>query len=79
LIFSHRGRSEGHTISIDRRVPFFIAMRGTVQTIVQPTRLTTDERGTIQRAAAISRQTMSELMRAASMEYAQRLLVKGTA
>ena len=53
-------------------------MRGTVQTIVQPTRLTTDERGTIQRAAELSRQTMSELMRAASMEYAQRLLVKGT-
>ena len=49
-------------------------MRGTVTTIIQPTRLTADERGTIQRAAALCHQTMSDLMRAAAMERAAKVL-----
>ena len=49
-------------------------MRGTVTTTVQPTRLTTDERGTIQRAAGLCSVTMSELMRVAALEYAARVL-----
>lgn len=53
-------------------------MRGTVQTTIQPTRLTPDERGTIQRAALLCNQTMSTLMRAAALEYAQRMLERTT-
>ena len=49
-------------------------MRGTVTTQIQHTRLTMDERGTIQRAAQISGQTMSDIMRAAALEYAARRL-----
>ena len=54
-------------------------MRGTVTTIVQPTRLTADERGTIQRAALEWGLTLSDLMRAGALAYAQKLLVKGSA
>ena len=53
-------------------------MRGTVQTIVQPTRLTTDERGTIQRAAELCNRTVSEIMRAAALEYAAKVLEQKT-
>ena len=49
-------------------------MRGTVTTIIQPTRLTADERGTIQRAALACGLTMSDLMRAATLEMAARVL-----
>ena len=49
-------------------------VRGTVTTQIQHTRLTMDERGTIQRAAQISNQTMSDIMRAAALEYAARRL-----
>jgi len=49
-------------------------MRGTVQTIIQPTRLTPDERGTIVRAAQQCGVTMSDLMRAAALEYAAQRL-----
>ena len=55
-------------------VPAFSIMRGTVTTIIQPTRLTADERGTIQRAALLCGLTMSDLMRAAALEYAARRL-----
>ena len=50
------------------------SMRGTVQTIIQPTRLTPDERGTIQRAAAACGLTMSDMIRAAALERAAQLL-----
>lgn len=53
-------------------------MRGTVTTTVQPTRLTTDERGTIQRAACAAGVTMSEIMRLAALEYAARVLEQKT-
>ena len=49
-------------------------MRGTVTTTIQPTRLTPDERGTIRRAAEYCHVTMSDLMRAASLEYAAQKL-----
>lgn len=49
-------------------------MRGTVTTTIQPTRLTPDERGTIQCAAALTGLTLSDLMRAAALEYAARVL-----
>ena len=53
-------------------------MRGTVTTQIQHTRLTTDERGTIQRAAQACRVTMSDIMRAATLEYAQKVLERTT-
>lgn len=49
-------------------------MRGTVTTTIQPTRLTPDERGTIQQAARVGGISMSELMRMAALEYAARKL-----
>jgi hypothetical protein len=54
----------------DHLARLFAFMRGTVTTTVQPTRLTTDERGTIQRAAGLVGVTMSEIMRLAALEYA---------
>jgi uncharacterized protein (DUF1778 family) len=54
-------------------------MRGTVTTVVQPTRLTTDERGTIVSAARTLGRTASEIMRVGALEYAARVLTKGTA
>ena len=58
--------------------PFFDSMRGTVTTSIQHTRLTTDERGTIQRAAQACRVTMSDIMRAATLEYAAKVLERTT-
>lgn len=45
-------------------------MRGTVTTTIQPTRLTPEERGTVQKAARLCGVTMGDLMRAAALEYA---------
>lgn len=56
----------------------FDSMRGTVTTSIQPTRLTADERGTIQRAAQLCGQTMSDMMRAAALEYAAKVLEQKT-
>lgn len=53
-------------------------MRGTVTTTIQPIRLTSDERGTVQRAAELKRQTMSDLIRAAALEAAARVLRETT-
>lgn len=52
-------------------------MRGTTTTTLLNWRATPDERGTIQRAAQATQQTVSDLSRAATLEYAARVL--GTA
>lgn len=49
-------------------------MPGTITTSLLNFRATPDQRGTIQRAAAHCHQTMSDLMRAAVLEYAARRL-----
>lgn len=51
--------------------------RGTITTTIHPIRLTPDERGTIQRAVALTKQTMSDFARATMLEGAVRVL--GTA
>ena len=52
-------------------------MPGTITTALLNFRATPDQRGTIQRAAQSCGQTMSDLMRAATLEMAARVL--GTA
>ena len=49
-------------------------MPGTITTSLLNFRATPDQRGTIQRAAEQCHQTMSDLMRAAVLEYAARRL-----
>lgn len=49
-------------------------MPGTITTTLLNFRATPDQRGTIQRAACAGNQTMSDLMRAAVLEYAARRL-----
>ncbi len=49
-------------------------MSGTITTSLLNFRATPDQRGTIQRAAQVCHQTMSDLMRAAVLEYAARRL-----
>ncbi len=49
-------------------------MPGTITTTLLNFRATPEQRGTIQRAAAQCQQTMSDLMRAAVLEYAARRL-----
>ena len=49
-------------------------MPGTITTTLLNFRATPDQRGTIQRAASMCHQTMSDLMRAAVLEYAARRL-----
>ncbi len=49
-------------------------MPGTITTSLLNFRATPDQRGTIQRAADLCHQTMSDLMRAAVLEYAARQL-----
>lgn len=58
--------------------PPFCIMPGTITTSLLNWRATADQRGTIQRAARLCEQTMSDFMRAASLERAARLLSKGT-
>lgn len=57
---------------------FLIHMPGTITTSLLNWRATADQRGTVQRAARACGQSMSDLMRAAALEYAQRVLGKGT-
>ncbi len=49
-------------------------MPGTITTSLLNFRATPDQRGTIQRAAFMCHQTVSELMRTAALEYAARRL-----
>ena len=49
-------------------------MPGTITTSLLNFRATPDQRGTIVRAAALCHLTMSDLMRAAALEYAARRL-----
>jgi uncharacterized protein (DUF1778 family) len=49
-------------------------MPGTITTSLLNWRATADQRGTIQRAARLCNQTMSDLMRAAALEYAAQKL-----
>ncbi len=49
-------------------------MPGTITTSLLNFRATPEQRGTIQRAALLCHQTMSDLMRAAVLEYAARRL-----
>ena len=53
-------------------------MPGTITTSLLNFRATPDQRGTIQRAARLSGQTMSDLSRNATLEAAARILPKGT-
>ena len=53
-------------------------MPGTITTTLLNFRVTPDQRGTIQRAAEISRQTMSDIVRAATLEAAARVLKETT-
>ncbi len=49
-------------------------MPGTITTALLNFRATPDQRGSIQRAAQLSGQTMSDLIRAATLETAARVL-----
>lgn len=49
-------------------------MPGTITTSLLNWRATPDQRGTIQRAARLCGMSMSDLMRAAALEYAARRL-----
>lgn len=49
-------------------------MPGTITTSLLNWRATPDQRGTVERAAEIAKITMSDLMRAAALEYAVRVI-----
>jgi uncharacterized protein (DUF1778 family) len=53
-------------------------MPGTITTSLLNFRATPDQRGTIQRAALLCGQTMTDIMRAAALEYAARVLERKT-
>jgi uncharacterized protein (DUF1778 family) len=53
-------------------------MPGTITTSLLNWRATPAQRGTIQRAAQICGQTMSDMMRAAALEYAAKVLEQKT-
>jgi len=59
-------------------MPAVSVMRGTITTTLLNLRVTPEERGTIQRAVDLTQQTLSELMRAAALEYAQKVLERTT-
>lgn len=77
--FSHRGTLGGPAASDSYWLAVSDSMntRGTITTTIHPIRLTPDERGTIQRAVAVTKQTMSDFARATMLECAVRVL--GTA
>jgi uncharacterized protein (DUF1778 family) len=52
----------------------FSIMPGTITTSLLNWRATPEQRGTVQKAAQVCKLTMSDLMRSAALEYAQRLL-----
>ncbi len=53
-------------------------MPGTITTSLLNFRATPDQKGTIQRAAQALRATRSDIMRVAALEYAARVLTRGT-